>query len=551
MILTLSRPLKNGLLPRQWIWWIAGWCWLLCQVDCWGQAWHPTDSASQERVNGNELRNMVLFVTDDESPTLGCYGDPIAVTPHIDRLASQGTVFHQAYATTASCSASRSVILSGLHNHMTGQYGHTHHFHKFSAYRDLVSLALPRVLSQHGYLTAHIGKYHVAPEEVFRFQFYLQGNARNPVEMAENCRSFVSAAVERKQPFFLYFATSDPHRGGGTDPGSGSRLKPNRFGNRPRGYAGVEPVRVAPTEVPVPEFLPDTLETREELANYYQSCARVDQGLGRLLKVLRDEGVEDQTLIVFTSDHGMAFAGAKTSVYEAGLKVPLVVRDPFSRHSGGCDALVSHVDLTPTLLDFAGLLDPDSNGPRDWQSPVELLGSAAEGAEPRGELSIDHLRTAPAENRNGGNRFDSYQGRSWLPLVHGQRQRHHEAIFASHTFHEIQMYYPMRAIRDGRYKLIWNIAHQLDYPFASDLWQASSWQAQFQQGRQTRYGFRTVDEMIRRPEFELYRIDEDPHEQHNLATDPVYRKVLIEYQQRLKAGQRELRDPWIIKWDYE
>ena len=115
-------------------------------------------------------RNIVFFITDDESPTLGCYGDAVAVTPNIDDLARDGTRFVNAFATTASCSASRSVVLSGLHNHKNGQYGHTHHFHKFSSFHNVVSLALPQVLANAGYRTAQIGKYHVAPEEVFHFR---------------------------------------------------------------------------------------------------------------------------------------------------------------------------------------------------------------------------------------------------------------------------------------------------------------------------------------------------------------------------------------------
>ena len=89
-------------------------------------------------------RNIVFFITDDEGPTLGCYGDAIAVTPNIDDLAKDGTRFVNAFATTASCSTSRSVVLSGLHNHKNGQYGHTHHFHKFSSFHNVISLALPR-----------------------------------------------------------------------------------------------------------------------------------------------------------------------------------------------------------------------------------------------------------------------------------------------------------------------------------------------------------------------------------------------------------------------
>ena len=129
-------------------------------------------------------KNVVFFITDDESPTLGCYGDPVAVTPAIDALAADGTLFLNAFATTASCSASRSVVMSGLHNHRNGQYGHQHSYHKFSSFHNVVSLSLPRVMSIAGYRTGHIGKYHVAPEQVYRYETYMKGSGRNAVALA-------------------------------------------------------------------------------------------------------------------------------------------------------------------------------------------------------------------------------------------------------------------------------------------------------------------------------------------------------------------------------
>lgn len=482
-------------------------------------------------------RNIVFFITDDESPTLGCYGDPVAVTPNIDAIAKDGTIFRNAFATTASCSASRSVVLTGLHNHMNGQYGHTHHFHKFSSYHDVVSLALPRLLENAGYRTARCGKYHVAPEAVFHFQETIPGNSRSTVQMANNCESFIKEQDDR--PFFLYFATSDPHRGGGVDKTSKRELKPDLFGNKPNkgAYPGVEEVFYDPAEVPIPEFLPDTPDTREELSQYYQACSRIDQGLGRLVEILKEAGVYDKTLIVFTADHGMAFSGGKTTVYEGGLRVPFVVRDPYVKNRGiETYAMISHVDITPSLLDFAGALDKQANAPKQ---PI----NANKFWKDRGE--------ALQENRSGGNKFDHYHGRSWIDLLGDPEATTHDSIFASHTFHEIQMYYPMRVYRDQRFKLIWNIAHKLDYPFASDLWAASSWQAQFQQGEDAPYGKKTVGEYIHRPKFELYNVETDPHEELNLAEDPAYAKVLEEYKKKLKAKQKELDDPWIMKWDYE
>jgi len=97
-----------------------------------------------------------------------------------------------------------------------------------------------------------------------------------------------------------------------------------------------------------------------------------------------------------------------------------------------------------------------------------------------------------------------------------------DEVFASHTFHEITMYYPMRVVRERRYKLIWNIAHGLPYPFASDLWAAPTWQTQWKQGMSAPYGAKTVRSYIHRPAFELYDVEKDPHEGNNLATSPEH-----------------------------
>jgi N-sulfoglucosamine sulfohydrolase len=482
-------------------------------------------------------RNIIFFITDDESPTLGCYGDRCAHTPAIDRVAADGTVFMNAFATTASCSASRSVVMSGIHNHMNGLYGHAHSKHKFAAFPDLVSLALPRVLANEGYRTVQIGKYHVAPEQVFHFETYLKGNSRNAVEMAEKVKDVIMQKSER--PFFIYFGTSDPHRGGGIDKSVPGKYKPDLFGNLPdRGsHDGVDEKFFKPQDVVVPPFLPDTPEVRQELVQYYQSCARIDQGVARLVDILKGAGVYDKTLIVFTSDHGMAFPGGKTTVYEGGLRVPFVVRNPYEKNRGiRSAALISHVDITPSLLDFAGGLHHKRNAPRKWVDPKRFW-------RDKEHMGLD--------NRNGGYKFTSYHGRSWLSILGDPQADGHTEIIASHTFHEIQMYYPMRVLRDREYKLIWNIAHGLPYPFASDLWAASSWQAQWDKGMNAPFGLKTVREYLHRPAFELYRIDKDPWESRNLAGNPEYVEVLKKYQERLRNWQSKLNDPWLLKWEYE
>lgn len=483
-------------------------------------------------------RNVLFIITDDESPTLGCYGDTCAVTPAIDAVAADGLIFRNAFATTASCSASRSVVMSGLHNHRNGQFGHQHSYHKFTSFPDVISLSLPRVMQRAGYRTGQIGKYHVAPEEVYHYETYLRANSRNAVAMAEKAKSFLTD-TEDGRPFFLYFATSDPHRSGGVDKDSPLELKPNLFGNKPDhgAYPDVEEVFFDPAEVIVPPFLPDTPETRSELAQYYQSCSRIDQGVARLVKILKEANLYDKTLIVFTSDHGMAFAGGKTTVYEGGLRVPMVVRDPYQNQRGvESDALVSHIDITPTLLDFAGGLNHKTNAPQGILNPDKYW-------KEKGR--------SPMDNRRGRKPFDHYHGKSWLSVLADPEKSHHDEIFASHTFHEIQMYYPMRVIRDKQYKLIWNIAYPLPYPFASDLWAASSWQAQLAKGDDAPYGNTTVGGYVQRPEFELFDIQADPDETTNLADSPGHADVLKQYKAKLKAAQKRYDDPWIMKWDYE
>jgi N-sulfoglucosamine sulfohydrolase len=483
-------------------------------------------------------RNIIFFITDDESPTLGCYGDKAAVTPNIDAIAKDGTLFRKAFATTASCSASRSVVMSGLHNHRNGQYGHQHAFHKFASWHNVVSLALPRVIANAGYRTAQIGKYHVAPEEVFRYETYLKGDGRNAVTMADACKNFINDK-EDDRPFFIYFGTSDPHRGGGKDKTSKLELKADLFGNKPNdgSHKGVEEVIYDPADVIIPPFMSDTPETREELAQYYQSCARIDQGVGRLVEILKEADLYDKTLIVFTSDHGMAFSGGKTTVYEAGLNVPFIVRNPYNKIRGvTSDALISHIDITPSLLDFAGGLDKKTNAPKGMIDADKYWKDRGANVK---------------ENRGPRGGLKSYQGKSWLHVLDDDEAQHWDSIFASHTFHEIQMYYPMRVVRDKKYKLIWNIAHPLPYPFASDLWAASSWQAQFKKGMDAPYGRKTVGQYIHRAEFELFDMQKDPEEGHNLALSTEYADILEEYKAKLKAYQKKMQDPWIMKWDYE
>jgi N-sulfoglucosamine sulfohydrolase len=381
--------------------------------------------------------------------------------------------------------------LTGLQNHANGQYGLQHATHNFST-RSFVK-SLPVLLGQAGYRTCSIGKVHVQPEELYRFDRYANdgiAGGRNAVRMAENAEKFIRDDAAR--PFFLYFCPTDPHRA------------QTGFANEPE-YPGVKPVKFNPREIPVPHYLPDQPEVRTELAEYYESIARVDQGVGRLVTALQVTGHLDDTLFIFLSDNGPPFPGAKTNLYDAGTRLPLVIRSPDQKKRGIIsEALVNWTDLVPTILDYAGTKAPSY--------PLH--------------------------------------GRSILPILDDAAPEGWDEIYQSHSFHEVTMYYPMRSIRTRQYHYILNLAHPLPYPFASDLFDSPTWQGVLKR-KDTQYGSRTVAAYIHRPRQELYDLESDPQEVVNVAERPERAKILTELQEKLAAWQKRTNDPWLIKYDHE
>lgn len=454
-------------------------------------------------------RNVILYVVDDQGSTdAGCYGNPVIRTPGLDDLAKHGTRFTHAFCTTASCSASRSVILTGLHNHANGQYGHEHAYHHFRAFDNVKSL--PVLLADQGYRTASAGKFHVGPEKVFHFDAYLHGPS--PSALAEKCRPLIAA--ESDKPFFLYFCTTEPHR---------------PF--QREGSAAVKP-----DEVIVPPYLPDTKACREELAKYYMSVERADAGLKRLLEILRETDHWKDTLVIFISDNGIAFPGAKTTLYEPGMRLPCVVRNPYAKKQGVvCDAMITWADLAPTIDDFADGGPAEITEVRRVEPGTKLPDGVRDGGEPVRPVEVV---------------LPKFHGRSFLGVLSDEHPQGWDEIYASHTFHEITMYYPMRVVRTRKYKLIWNLAHGLEYPFASDLYESATWQDILKTGAEY-YGKRRVEAYLHRPKFELYDLDADPHEVHNLAQDEAHAATLAELKAKLKKFQQRTGDPWISKWKYE
>jgi N-sulfoglucosamine sulfohydrolase len=477
---------------------------------------------NSEAVNPvrSDLPNIVLIVTDDHGTgDMGCYGNQAVKTPNLDYLASEGVRFNRAYCTSASCSASRSVILTGMYNHATGHYGHAHHFHHFSTYDHVFSL--PVLLEElAGYHTGRIGKYHLAPEKVYHFQEVMQANQRNTVAMADSCIGFIRE--NRDHPFFLYFCTSDPHRSGAMND---QPLAPDAFGNVEGGHDGVEETYFTTEDVVVPPYLPESKACREELAQYYQSVARVDYGLGKLFGHLKDAGVWENTVIIYISDNGIAFPGAKTTIYQPGINLPCLVKNAGGTNKGTVtNAMINWADLTPTLLDVAGVLPQAEEKLRERYEPVKE----------------DKSTTVN----------ESFHGHSIVPVLENPEIEGWDETYASHTFHEITMYYPMRTVIAGRYKLIWNIAWQLPYPSSTDLWASSTYQVALKSGTGM-YAGRSIEDYIHRTKFELYDLENDPWETRNLAGNPAFSEEMEKLKKKLYTFQERTNDPWIMKWEYE
>ena len=227
--------------------------------------------------------------------------------------------------------------------------------------------------------------------------------------------------------------------------------------------------------------------------------------MGRLIELLKAAGKYDSTLILYLSDNGAAFPGAKTTLYDPGMRLPLIVRSPARKNPGSVqDAMITWADLAPTLLEVAG-------------APITA---------------------------------GDFDGRSFRAGLDGERLSGWDEVYASHTFHEITMYYPMRVVRTRRYKLIHNVANELTYPSALDLIKSPTWISVVESGSRM-FGARSVEAYLHRPKFELYDLERDPNEVANLADKPEHRKLQTELLGKLKAFQTATRDPWVRKWSYE
>lgn len=422
--------------------------------------------------------NVLLIVSEDNGPELGCYGDPYVTTPTLDKLAAGGVRFEHAFVPQAGCSQSRAALLTGLFPHQNGQIGlATWKFHMYG--REIPNLV--RCLKQAGYRTGIIGKLHINPAAAFPFVFTAipkSNFGRKQVEQyAKQAETFFS---QDQRPFFLSVNYPDAHRPF-LKQIDGLPAKPlTRDDVTPLAYFGL-----------------DSPKLREETANYYNCMNRLDSLVGDLLAALRRAGKSEDTLIIYMGDHGADLLRGKRTCYEGGLRVPLIVHWKGKIQPGQTRGeLVSTLDIMPTLLDAC-----EAN-------------------------NVPHLA-----------------GTSLLPLLRDESADWREHLFTEYHLHSAHNFYPQRAVRNARYKLIWNLLPGQVNPgydftlkrFFADLPERIDAADPIVRSAYQR--------MRRPPEFELYDLLRDPFEFQDLSQDAGHAAVLEQLKTRLSDWRVRTRDP--------
>ncbi|HEV2772993.1 MAG TPA: sulfatase [Thermoleophilaceae bacterium] len=401
-------------------------------------------------------RPNILYVhSHDTGRYVQPYGYSIP-TPNIQRLADQGLLFRKAFCAAPTCSASRACLLTGQYGHTNGMLGLAHRGWSLNDYRHHIV----HTLRGRGYSSALIGEQHISKQpDVIGYDRVVKIDTNHAHTVAPAADELLSGQLE--EPFFLSVGFFETHRE----------------------FLGSSSVRDALYALP-PPYLPDAPETRRDMAAFRASARSLDQGVGEVLCSLEAYGLSERTLIVFTTDHGIPFPGAKATLYDGGLGVVLIVCGPGGFTGGHVrDGLVSHIDIYPTLCEVAGA-----------EAPAFL------------------------------------QGTSLMPLVSGEADEVNEAIFAGSTWHAA--YEPQRCVRTKRFKYIRRFGDR-ERPVLPNTDDGPSKEYLLRHG----WGERSV------PPEQLYDLVFDPTESLNLVGEDRAGSTLEEMRGRLETWMTETDDP--------
>lgn len=315
--------------------------------------------------------NVIVFITEDQSCHLGCLGTKGLDTPHIDSFAADGVNFTRAFALSPVCSPSKMALLTGTYPHTNSairnvrNYGVKFPLPKNSDPSDLglggVHEDLPtliELLRDNEVFTAVSSKSHVQPIRKFPFHHGYE-NPSTPAIASTMLEDVARRAGEQDRPYFFWMNIASPHLP------FANVLKANRKWDPEGGLVGDGgAINVDPNEIVVPNCYPDTPAVRQDFADYYGNIEIIDGIFKAVLDTLREQGELENTLIFFTSDHGIGLHRAKQSIYSTGLQIPLIARAPGGTSGANLRAPVSHFDLSPTILDYLEIEPPATMGGR-------------------------------------------------------------------------------------------------------------------------------------------------------------------------------------------
>ncbi len=424
--------------------------------------------------------NVVVVHCHDLGQHLGCYGADVE-TPNVDRLAEEGARFENHYTTAPQCSPSRGSLFTGLYPHNHGLLGLAH-----TDWELTTRQILPYRLSEYGYETHLFGLQHITetPDELGYDEVHTAGSLSADVspaihsinrarDVADIVASYLDTGIE--SPFFASIGFFEAHRiETGEDDEEGDVLY--GFGD---GYDGDDP-----DSVDVPSYLPDEPGVREDLAAMHGMVSAVDDAFGTILDALEATGFADDTVVVFTTEHGIAFPRAKGTCYDPGIEGCLILRYPPEIDAGAApEQLVSNVDVLPTLLDLVA-----------------------------GDVPAD------------------LDGHSLLPIFDDRVYYPREELFAEMTWHD--SYNPVRAVRTERYKYIRKFWHVPRVFLPNDVYASRA-------GREVRGRYGRPSRVYE----ELYDLEADPDEQENVARDVAYAQVRERLRSKLGRWMHETDDP--------
>lgn len=428
-----------------------------------------------------ERPNIVWIVGEDLGPELGCYGDPQAITPNMDRLAREGARFTRCFTHAPVCAPSRSGLI-------TGQYPTTIGTHHMRSKLIAPPPTFTSLLRKAGYFVAWPGKTD------FNFDV--------PQDAFDSTEDWLKAKKLPRQPFFAFINLGDSHE-------SSIRMM-DKFKKLTANLKPEE--RHDPAQMRVPPYHPEVPEVRRDLANYYDLVTAVDHKVGEVLKFLEEQGVADNTVVMLTGDHGRGLPRSKRWVYDSGIHVPLIVRWPGRIKPGTVrEDLVSFIDFAPTMLAVA---------------QVQSLKSKVQSRVPGGAESVLEL-------------YPPMQG----IVFQGQNAQERKYIFAARDRMD-ETYDRIRTVRDRRFQYIRNFESQSPYAqriaYMEEMPTMQVWRRLNAEGK-----LNDVQKLFfapTKPREELYDCAADPHEVHNLADSPTHQNVLKELRTAVDRWITETHD---------